>query len=210
MTDLRRAWIEAIQALGGTAAPESADELVTRYAEPHRRYHSARHIDTVLAEAAWLGAQVGLAPRDRAIVALAACAHDVVYDARPGDDERASAAWAVAALTAAGLGAGAAGRVESLVLMTLTHQAEPDDLAAAVLLDADLAILAAPPAEYEEYVAGVRAEYAGVADDAWRTGRAGVLKSLVSRADLFVTEPARRRWDAAARRNVAAELATLR
>jgi predicted metal-dependent HD superfamily phosphohydrolase len=164
----------------------------------------------VLADTAWLAAQVGLAPRDRAVVALAACAHDIVDDARPGDDERASAAWAAAALTAASVAAAEVERVRALVLATLTHHAEPDDLAAAVLLDADLAILAAAPAEYAEYVARVRAEYAEVPDDAWRTGRAGVLESLVSRADLFVTEPARRRWDAAARRNVAAELDGLR
>ena len=38
--------------------------------------------------------EVGLDDDTAALVALAACAHDVVYDGRPGADERASAEWA--------------------------------------------------------------------------------------------------------------------
>ncbi|HEV7205124.1 MAG TPA: hypothetical protein VGN18_10970 [Jatrophihabitans sp.] len=208
MTAIRQAWDDAICTLGGTP-DRAADDLVTRYAEPHRRYHTTRHVEAVLADADRLGTELGLTARDRAVVVLAACAHDVVYDARPGEDERASAAWAVAALTRAGLAPELASRVEALVLATLTHEAAPDDLPAAVLLDADLAILAAPPADYADYVAGVRAEYAAVPDDAWRTGRSAVLEALAARAELYVTAPARARWEAAARANVARESAAL-
>jgi predicted metal-dependent HD superfamily phosphohydrolase len=209
VTGIAAAWDGAVTTLGGVPGDSAAD-LLERYAEPHRGYHTGAHIEAVLADVAWLSAQLGLDVRDRALVELAACAHDVVYDARPGDDERASATWAVGTLTSAGLGAADVARVEALVLATLAHRADPEDLVAAVLLDADLAILAAAPDAYAAYVAGVRREYAVVPDEAWRTGRASVLESLVARADLYLSEPARTRWDAAARRNVAAELATLR
>ena len=63
---------------------------------------------------------------------------------------------------------------------TADHQVppgvEPD--AAAVVIDADLSILAAEPARYSAYVAGVRAEYGHVDDAAWRRGRADVLRRL--------------------------------
>jgi predicted metal-dependent HD superfamily phosphohydrolase len=204
-----RAWVAAVTQLGGSAeaAAATAADLEHRYCEPHRRYHTLTHVAAVLDDAARLAAEVGLSVSDRAVVALAACAHDVVYAPRPGRDEQASAAWARAALTACAVPDEVGAQVAAIVLATISHTA--DVAVANVLLDADLAILAADPAEYARYVDGVRAEYSAVPDADWRTGRAAVLRRLLDRPALFATEPARRRWDARARRNLAAELAAL-
>lgn len=191
-------WDEAVLALGGT--PGSA-QPAERYAEPHRKYHDLTHVRQVVRDAVAM-----TEGRDRAVVALAAWAHDVVYDGRPGEDERASAAWARATLTAAGLAEDDVARVAGLVLATAGHTAPPGDRAAQALLDADLAILAAPPEEYERYRQSVRAEYAHVTDDQWRAGRAAVLRSLLAKDPLY---PLARHREAAARRNLAAELAAL-
>jgi predicted metal-dependent HD superfamily phosphohydrolase len=129
-----------------------------------------------------------------------------VYDGRPGEDERASAAWARTNLTAVRLGEEDVARVERLVLATAGHTAPPGDRAAQALLDADLAILAAPPAEYERYRLAVRAEYAHVTDEQWRAGRAAVLRSLLAKDPLYLLA---HHWEAAARRNLVAELAGL-
>jgi predicted metal-dependent HD superfamily phosphohydrolase len=75
------------------------------------------------------------------------------------------------------------------------------------LLDADLAILGAAPADYERYRLAVRAEYAHVPDDAWRAGRAAVLRSLLAKEPLYRTRAAQERWAARARRNLREELA---
>ncbi|MBN9620380.1 MAG: hypothetical protein J0H43_11715 [Actinobacteria bacterium] len=198
-----------MRALDGTPRSVDAAELERCYSESHRRYHGLAHVRAVLREADGLAADLGLGSADRALVALAACAHDVVYDARPGVDERASAEWVRERLTASDVPAPAVAEVARLVLTTLDHGAGPDDVRAAVLLDADLAILGADPDGYAAYVAGVRAEYAAVPDDAWRSGRAAVLTSLLDLDPLFRTAAARERWAAAARRNVAAELARL-
>ena len=192
--------------LGGRTDAAVIDDLVSHWSQPHRRYHTAAHLEAVLREAASLGDELRLDDDSRAVVTLAACAHDVVYDARPGDDERASAEWARDALSRCDVEPGAVQRVVDLVLATITHTAEPADAAASVLLDADLAILAAEPAEYDAYAAAVRAEYPHVADDEWRAGRARVLGALLDRKALFSTEPGRARWEAQARANVAAEL----
>jgi predicted metal-dependent HD superfamily phosphohydrolase len=192
-------WNDAIVALGGQPRPTDLDE---RYAEPHRRYHDTTHVRQVVRDAVAL-----TEGRDRALVALAAWAHDVVYDGRPGDDERASAAWARRRLTAAGLADADIVRVEGLVLATLDHLAPPGDHLADALLDADLAILGAEPAGYERYRLAVREEYAHVTDDDWRVGRAAVLRSLLDREPLYRTAAARDRWAVPARRNLAGELA---
>jgi predicted metal-dependent HD superfamily phosphohydrolase len=191
-------WDEAVSALGGTPVPT---ELVERYTEPHRRYHNLTHVRQVVRDAVAL-----TEGRNRPLVALAAWAHDVVYDGRPGEDERASAAWARANLTAVRLDEADVARVEGLVLATADHTAPPGDRAAQALLDADLAILAAPPDEYERYRQAVRAEYAHVSDDQWRVGRAGVLRSLLAKDPLYLLA---HHWETAARRNLTAELAEL-
>jgi predicted metal-dependent HD superfamily phosphohydrolase len=55
----------------------------------------------------------------------------------------------------------------------------------------------------------VRAEYAEVPDDLFRTGRAAVLRQLLGLPRLFATPEGRRRWESRARSNLAAELASL-
>jgi predicted metal-dependent HD superfamily phosphohydrolase len=191
-------WEDAVRVLGGVPRP---NDLLARYAEPHRRYHDTAHVRQVVRDAVAL-----TSGRDRALVALAAWAHDVVYDGRPGDDERASAAWARRELTAAGLADADVVRVEGLVLATLDHTPPPGDHLAEALLDADLAILGAAPADYERYRIAVRAEYAHVPDDAWRAGRAAVLRSLLAKEPLYRTRAARERWAARARHNLREEL----
>lgn len=199
---MRRIWDDAVRTLGG--APDAAD-LIERYSEPHRSYHNTFHVASVVRDSWALADTFTFTTEERAILTLAACAHDVIYDGKPGDDERASAAWSRQRL--AGLEEEQITRVESLVLATITHSS--DDRLAQVMLDADLAILGSEPEHYERYRQAVRQEYGQYDDETWRAGRTKVLKTLLGREDLYVTEPARERWDAAARTNLARELQTL-
>ncbi|PRY35208.1 HD domain-containing protein [Umezawaea tangerina] len=194
-------WDDAVRVLGGVPKPT---DLCERYTEPHRGYHNTDHVKQVVRDALLLGADE--CERDRALVTLAALAHDVVYDGKPGDDERRSAEWARDQLSAAGVAGEDTARVQELVLATLTHEAAPGDRLAAVLLDADLAILGSDPVGYERYRAAVRSEYAHVPDEAWRVGRAGVLRALLGKGELFVTEVGRGLWEVGARRNLEGEL----
>ncbi|GCD90818.1 hypothetical protein [Nocardioides sp. LS1] len=146
---------------------------------------------------------------DRLAVLLAAWFHDAVYDGQPGAEER-SARWAESALPEAGVPATVATEVGRLVRMTETHRPADDDPDGCALSDADLAILAAAPQRYAEYATAIREEYAHVADDAFREGRAAILADLLAKPHLFHTAHARERWEATARANVAAELGRLR
>ena len=145
---------------------------------------------------------MGLPVSDRAALTLAACAHDVVYDAQPGEDEKASARWVRLRLGQCGLAAACVDRVASAVLATAAHASPEHDIMFDLLFDADLAILAAPDHVYDRYVAGVRMEYSSLDDDAWQRGRARVLEDLAARQSLFFTAAARARWEATARRNI--------
>ena len=55
-------------------------------------------------DAAVLAEEVRLPAEERAVLTIAAGAHDVVYDGHPGDDERRSASWARRWLARAGVG----------------------------------------------------------------------------------------------------------
>jgi predicted metal-dependent HD superfamily phosphohydrolase len=172
---------------------EVRDELLAAYAEDGRGYHDRRHLAEVLDHLELLGcADVA--------VRLAAWFHDAVYDTRP-DAESRSARWVEHALPDP-----PAGEVARLVRLTEHHRPEPDDERGAALCDADLAILAAEPARYDEYVRGVREEYAHLSDAAFAEGRAAVLRALVDRPFLFLTARGRDLWEERARANVAAEL----
>lgn len=209
--ELARAWASAVAALGGdeALAQHAGADAERCYGAPARSYHGMAHVLAVLRDIAVLAPAVGLEAVDRACVDAAACAHDVVYDSVPGQDERRSAAWARTALLDAGVDQALAERVYGLVLATAEHHAPPGDVAAAVLLDADLAVLASPPAQYRSYAAAVRAEYAHLDDAHWAAGRTAVLTELAQRKALFGTAEARRRWDAAARANMLEEIAGL-
>jgi predicted metal-dependent HD superfamily phosphohydrolase len=211
MSGLGQVWVTAAAALGGEAplAQPAADHAERSYADPARGYHGTAHVLAVLRDIAVLAGSVLLTGDERACVDAAAVAHDVVYDGRPGEDERLSARWAHEALLAAGARSAAAARVRDLVLATAEHTAPPGDRAAQVLLDADLAILASAPGAYAAYVAAVRREYRHLDEGQWRTGRAAVLASLAERPALFQTPMALAMWEAPARANMLRELATL-
>lgn len=192
--DLRAAWRRWL--------PGVPDDIIARYREPHRRYHGVRHLAFVVRDVTRLLTDVAVP--DPAAVMAAAFLHDAVYDPRSSTNEEASARLADTVLL--DWEPSRRADVQRLVLVTVAHDA--DDPAAAVLSDADLAVLGAEPGAYDAYRRGVRAEYSHVPDDAWRTGRASILRSFLDRPVIFRT-PTMHRREARARANLTAELASL-
>jgi predicted metal-dependent HD superfamily phosphohydrolase len=211
VTDLIDRWRSACRGAGATAADpvveEAGADLLTRWAQPHRHYHDTEHLAAVLSVVdRW--AHRAPAPD---LVRLAAWCHDAVYDPRAAGDanERASAALAADLLGGLGVPAAAVAEVVRLVLLTAGHAAGADDRAAAVLCDADVAVLARPPQEYDRYAAAVRREYAHVPDATFRAGRAAVLRHLLTLPALFRLPELAAAWERPARDNLRRELATL-
>lgn len=180
---------------------ELGAELLRRWNEPHRNYHSASHLLTVLES---LDVLTDNSPPPE--VALAAWFHDAVYNGVPGTDEEESAALAHQHLNGL-VPAGVVAEVARLVRLTALHAPSPEDQAGALLCDADLAILGSAPLHYGQYVTGVRQDYAHVPEDRFRQGRAAVLRQLLALEPLFHTETGQRLWAVQARTNLSTELA---
>lgn len=202
-----RSAAKAAGALDEAAAARAGADLLDRWREPHRHYHRLPHLAAVLSV---VDSQAPAAA-DADLVRLAAWFHDAVYDPRaPGDaNERHSAALAGRTLTRLGLPAAAVAEVGRLVLLTAGHRVEPDDSNGALLCDADLAVLAAPRAEYDRYAAAVRREYPHVPDPVFRAGRAAVLRDLLGLPALYRVPALAAGWEGPARANLTRELAAL-
>jgi predicted metal-dependent HD superfamily phosphohydrolase len=205
------AWLAATSGAGATAPDPTltvaGQALLDRWAEPHRHYHDGAHLAAVLS----IVHRNAAGAADPDAVRLAAWCHDAVYDPRAAGDanERASAALAADLLTGLGVPAPVVAEVRRLVLLTAGHAPGPGDSNGALLCDADLAILAADPADYDGYAAAIRREYAHVPDDAYRAGRAAVLRGLLDLPALYRLPALRAAWEAPARQNLNRELARL-
>ena len=123
-------------------------DVVARYGEPHRRYHTLEHIEEVLARV------------DGTEVELAAWYHDVIYDTTASDSEARSAAYAGEVLARLGAPDDVIAEVQRLILLTAGHTVADDDVNGSMLIRADLSILSAEPSRYDRYARDVRVEYA--------------------------------------------------
>ena len=177
--------------------PSVRADLLARWSEPHRRYHTLDHLAFMLDV---INTHAGLAD-DIDAVRLAAWFHDAIYDPRADDNEARSAALARSMLDVA-----CVDEVVRLIELTKDHRVRTGDRNGGLLCDADLAILAAPPPRYEQYARAVREEYAFVPDELFRTGRTNVLQHLLDLPALFHVVPDRNAWTARAHTNLGAEI----
>ena len=191
--------------IGARSDPGKAlHEVFDYYKEPHRFYHNLNHILKMLHEFD-RARSLCVHPNE---VEFAIWFHDAIYDPKAKDNEELSAELAVATLREAHVGAPFRERVRALILAT-KHTAAPVGPDASVLVDADLSILGKPAAEFDAYEATIRKEYAWVSDDAFRSGRAAVLRQFLGRPRIYSTELFFGLYENAARANIARSLEAL-
>lgn len=182
--------------------PGLGAELLERWTEPHRHYHSTTHLLAVLEALDTLTGRSTPRP-----VALAAWFHDAVYNGTSADEED-SAVLAQTRLKNL-LPSTEVAEIARLVRLTASHSPTATDSAGHLLCDADLAILGAAADHYARYIAGVRRDYAHVSDGDFSQGRAAVVRQLLTLDPLFRTTRGRELWATQARENLNGELAAL-
>ena len=202
--DLAARWHRLTAPFVPDAARRAAEfqRLAAAYQAPTRHYHTLHHLENLLHR---LDA---IALQDRPVVELAVWFHDAVYHALKSDNEARSAAEALAFLRGSTLEPARQQRVAFLIERTANHTLPqpPDDTDLLAFLDADLSILGAPADVYREYARQIRREYRRVPLLLYRPGRRKVLAAMLAAPELFRTPEMRAELDAAARRNLQAEL----
>jgi predicted metal-dependent HD superfamily phosphohydrolase len=204
---LRIDWAALVQSYG-VREPEAAAafaKIASAYSGPGRFYHTLKHIWHVLETIRRLQSMA----QDWPAVQFAAWFHDVIYDSQAKDNEEKSAEYAQIVLQKLNIPQEVVDTTTRLILCTKAHRAEPGDIDAQILLDADLAILGSPPESYQKYTQAIRLEYAWVSEPDYRAGRSAVLRNFLKRDRLYFTGQIFEALEKQARQNLEAEIKSL-
>lgn len=204
MKALASYWALTEQLLAQPLPQSIAENLIIRYAEQHRAYHTLQHLQECFHQFE----RVSQLCRQPDEVALALWFHDAVYDTRAHDNEEKSAELAVEVLIKQKLLPAKIERVRKMIMAT-THQALTQDNDTALLMDIDISILGAPPARYSQYELQVREEYCWVPDALYNSGRRNVLKHFLEQPSVYASEFFRQELEAQARINLTGSINAL-
>ena len=211
--ELGKCFAQHLSTMTSDISPKQIDRLwqdiVTRYGEPQRAYHTLNHIEQLLVQLE----NINHILSEPHIIALALYYHDVIYDPTRSDNELRSAEFATDTLSPY-LSPEQYQQIHALIMMTANHQLDTlvdndkyND--AAYLLDMDLSILGAPWTAYEQYAKAIRQEYKHVAADNYRDGRTAVLQGLLAHPKLYLTDHYYNQLETQARNNIKRELTLL-
>ncbi|WP_296208106.1 hypothetical protein [Psychrobacter sp. UBA3480] len=211
--ELGKCFAQHLSTMTSDISPKQIDRLwqniVTRYGEPQRAYHTLNHIEQLLVQFESIKHILS----EQHIIALALYYHDVIYDPTRSDNELKSAEFATDALSSY-LSQEQCQQTHALIMMTANHQLDTlvdsdkyND--AAYLLDMDLSMLGAPWPTYKQYAKAIRQEYKHIADDNYRDGRTAVLQGLLAHPKLYLTDHYYNQLETQARDNIKRELTLL-
>lgn len=197
---LKDQWINTWKDLGVSITPgllQDFEDLITRYSEPHRKYHTVRHLEECFEKLS----EVRALAQHPAEIEVALWFHDAIYDTRSHQNEAQSAELARTKVLAVGASAETADRVSQLIIAT-RHDATPEENDAKVLVDVDLSILGANAQRFDEYEKQVREEYSWVPEVFYLKERKRILKTFLARAAIFNTRVFQERYEQQARKNI--------
>lgn len=192
---LKKKWDNLCQRL--EISNSGFDEIINRYSEPHRYYHTLNHIGHCLGELAPVKSSLYIPEA----VELAIWFHDIVYAIGNNDNEEKSAQIAknfcqknisTQALTR---------QVESHILAT-KHTYPSENLDSQYVADIDMSILGQSPDVFDRYETQIRQEFIPYFSPSdYQKGRANFLISLLNRP-IYSTDFFRDKYESVAKQNI--------
>ncbi|MBI4157474.1 N-methyl-D-aspartate receptor NMDAR2C subunit [Candidatus Woesebacteria bacterium] len=205
LENLNTRWLNLWGRLGAFGEIKEAFTLLTtRYKEPHRFYHTLKHVEDCLNKFD----EVKDFVVDKEALELAIWYHDAVYVPGAKDNEEQSANLAIKDIKSMSLPDELGLRVAKLIMVT-KHSTIPSDFDAEVLVDIDLSILGEKEEKFDGYEKQIRKEYAVVPDKGFREGRLRLLKSFLDRKNLYTTQFFYQKYEVVARQNIARSILNL-
>lgn len=195
---LWESWLKLWKEMGACGRPNKVfSEIIHRYTEPHRFYHSLGHIRRCLDE--FVPARK--IAHDPTAVEAALWGHDLVYDTHANDNEEKSAELFSEFLQSASLAQPFIDKVCNFILLT-KHRCTPQEFDAQLVLDIDIAGLGKTFDEFMVDGIAIRLEYSWVSEIDFHARRKNILELFLNRPHIYHTDFFRRKYEKNARENL--------
>ena len=210
-------FVDAMQEIGASAPipllEAEARDLISRWNAKGRILHNTRHLIKTLARID----EIASTAHDPDVLRVALWyqgavlnrSFDVFQRGTNSDEQEFSALYhARSRMEALGLSEDVISRVQELMMALFTHRADPSDMDAQVLIDADLGMLAASPQDFKRFRESLREECPDLCDTDYVRARRLAIKKILAREQIFHS-PLALAWEESARANLEAESAKL-
>lgn len=210
-------FVDAMQEIGASAPipllEAEARDLISRWNAKGRILHNTRHLIKTLARID----EIASTAHDPDVLRVALWyqgavlnrSFDVFQRGTNSDEQEFSALYhARSRMETLGLSEDVISRVQELMMALFTHRADPSDMDAQVLIDADLGMLAASPQDFKRFRESLREECPDLCDTDYVRARRLAIKKILAREQIFHS-PLALAWEESARANLEAESAKL-
>lgn len=210
-------FVDAMQEIGASAPipllEAEARDLISRWNAKGRILHNTRHLIKTLARID----EIASTAHDPEVLRVALWyqgavlnrSFDVFQHGTDSDEQEFSALYhARSRMETLGLSEDVISRIQELMMALFTHRADPSDMDAQVLIDADLGMLAASPQDFKRFRESLREECPDLCDTDYVRARRLAIKKILAREQIFHS-PLALAWEETARANLEAESAKL-
>lgn len=196
---LKNEWARLTELSGVSLCEAEFSNIVRAYSEPHRCYHTLRHLEHMLA----ILNEVNF---DSVAGLWAVWYHDYVYKPGASDNEIKSAEFAVEIMRRLGIDQSIIDKTTEIILATKDHNVKSTSVEMLTVLDADMAILGVNADKYEEYRMQVREEFKTTPDFLFKRGRFKFLEAVLAQDRIYKTDWFFRGYEQKARQNMSSEI----
>lgn len=204
---LRWQWNSMVQEVGGRtfAVDFEFDRMVREYQKGDgRSYHNLSHIGKV---DEILNKYKNLA-RNWTALKFAGDGHDVIYVPGSDTNEAESAVYTKGIMARLEIPVPTIIEAGRIINITKDHKTTEDDIDGKLMIDADFAIFASSPEEYDEYAQGIWQEYVGsgkVPEEMFKRGRGSKIDGWLKQDRIFLVDEIKKDLEPIARQNLERE-----
>ena len=206
-------FVDAMQEIGASAPipvlEAEARDLISRWNARGRFLHNTRHLLKTLSRID----EIASTAHDPDVLRVALWyqgavlnrSFDIFRRGETGDEQEfASLYHARSRMETLGVSEDVISRIQELMMALFTHRADPSDMDAQVLIDADLGMLAASPQDFKRFREALRQECTDLCDLEFFRARRLAIRKILKREQIFHS-PLAIGWEETARANLEAE-----
>ena len=190
-------WNNLISKFGITKDDETYNDLISRYSENHRFYHTIKHVKHMLEV---FDNNIHLV-HNKNEVEMAIWFHDAIYDIQSKSNELDSALLAKKFLSKHGISKDIVKRIYDLILST-KHDSNLVDMDQRILTDIDLSILGTNEETFDNYELNIRKEYSTIDKDIYDHERFKILNMFYNKESIYYTNEFTEIYETQARYNL--------